>query len=918
MTTQDPFPFDVFISYSHQDKAWVRAELLTRLEAAGLKVFIDFRDIRTLEPMAREMERAVRTSRRTLLVLTPDYLKSGWTELESLMAQALDPAGRQGRVVPVLYRSCDVPLRIGCFKYVDFTDPAGEAIAWRQLLTALGTPPLPDVPDVVTPASWFLPHPFAMPPSFTGRLSERAMLDQWLTDDARHPLLVLEALGGFGKSALAWHWLTHDRPMALCPRLVWWSFYEGDNQFDAFLPRTLAYLGADLARFPGPRLQADELLRRLREPGTLLVLDGFERALRAYATMMAPYLDDGLPPEQGSPTDCTSAAAEYFLRALCLVPGIRAKVLMTTRLVPRVLETRSGELLAGCRLETLTQLHPADAQQFFRTRGVRGTRAEIEAACEPYGYHPLSLCLVAGLIVRDLREPGDVAAAQRLDVSGDLIQRQHHVLEVAYESLPPAQRLLLGRIACFRFPVTYDTLCDAAQTGKKKAKEDFDAQVRDLIDRGLLHHDRHTSRYDLHPIVRRYAYDRLTGAQRSAAHEHLRNYFAAVEKPRRVKTLEELAPVIELYHHTVRAGHYDDAFTLFRDRISNAIYYQFGAYQLHLDLLRALFPDGEDKPPRLKHERAQAWTLNALANTYSLSGQPRRAVPLLDVANAIDDKGADKTNLAIGLGNLAIQHVLIGSLRAAEANLRRRIDLCRDAEDEFNEAVGHQELGRLMAYRGRGAEAEEELARSTGFWEKTRDTQGVCLDEAYRAFRALLMARGSPEEADVHGLLDSAVAAARRALELADETARTRHPVERDYVRAHWLLGAAHRAKGDQEAAERHLGEALTRCRSINLVEVEADILLDLARLRRDQGERDEAWRLAEEALGITERCGYVLQGADVRLLLARLGLEAGDRAAALSHAHQARDLAACDGPPDYTYKVAYDEALALLCELEH
>ncbi len=80
-----------------------------------------------------------------------------------------------------------------------------------------------------------------------------------------------------------------------------------------------------------------------------------------------------------------------------------------------------------------------------------------------------------------------------------------------------------------------------------------------------------------------------------------------------------------------------------------------------------------------------------------------------------------------------------------------------------------------------------------------------------------------------------------------------------------------------------------------------------------------EAVRLAEEALAITERSGYVLQGADVHLFLAEIEIETGDRdrAGALEHARAARRLATCDGPPDHTYKVAYDEAGALLERLE-
>ena len=80
----------------------------------------------------------------------------------------------------------------------------------------------------------------------------------------------------------------------------------------------------------------------------------------------------------------------------------------------------------------------------------------------------------------------------------------------------------------------------------------------------------------------------------------------------------------------------------------------------------------------------------------------------------LTEKLGDKTNIAIGLGNLAIQQIAIGALAAAEANLRRRIALCRELGDEYREAIGHQELGRLLAYRGAWAESEEHLDVSMG------------------------------------------------------------------------------------------------------------------------------------------------------------------------------------------------------------
>ncbi|MBK9600412.1 MAG: tetratricopeptide repeat protein [Anaerolineales bacterium] len=138
-----------------------------------------------------------------------------------------------------------------------------------------------------------------------------------------------------------------------------------------------------------------------------------------------------------------------------------------------------------------------------------------------------------------------------------------------------------------------------------------------------------------------------------------------------------------------------------------------------------------------------------------------------------------------------------------------------------------------------------------------------------------------------------------------------------DYVRAYWLLGAAYRANNELTLAEENLSKALNLCRQINLVDHEADILLDLARLRYAQGDFKDAQEKASEALVITERSGYVLQGADVNLFLAQYALEQEkDKVKAKEYAESALKLAYCDGPP-YYYKVAYEEAVAMLERLK-
>jgi TolB-like protein/Tfp pilus assembly protein PilF len=138
MPHQPEFEYDVFISYSSHDKEWVRGELLKRIEEVGLRVFIDFRDFKGGAPGIKEMERGVSTCRKTLLVLTPDYVESEWCEIENIMLQALDPANRDLRLIPLLKTQCRKPLRIGALTHVDFTDGADCELAWHQLLSALG------------------------------------------------------------------------------------------------------------------------------------------------------------------------------------------------------------------------------------------------------------------------------------------------------------------------------------------------------------------------------------------------------------------------------------------------------------------------------------------------------------------------------------------------------------------------------------------------------------------------------------------------------------------------------------------------------------------------------------------------------------------------------------------------------------
>jgi len=190
------YRYDVFVSHSQAEHGWVHDELLPRLEGAGLHLCVEWRDFRPGAPRAAEVERAVTRSRHTLLVLTPAYLEDEWAGFGDLMVQALDPAARQRRLLPLLKARCDLPLRIRHLTYVNFADPEEPEWAWVQLLTALGAPPEQVETVEPSPAGWRLAHPYGMPPNFTGRAAERALLSAWLETDAGPSVAGAAGVGG--------------------------------------------------------------------------------------------------------------------------------------------------------------------------------------------------------------------------------------------------------------------------------------------------------------------------------------------------------------------------------------------------------------------------------------------------------------------------------------------------------------------------------------------------------------------------------------------------------------------------------------------------------------------------------------------------------------------------------------------------
>ena len=95
-----------FVSYTSADKKW--AEWIGYvLEEEGFTVTIQAWDFRPGSNFVLEMQKAATEADRTIMVLSPDYLKSQFASPEWAAAFAHDPQGLNRKLVPVVVRHCE-------------------------------------------------------------------------------------------------------------------------------------------------------------------------------------------------------------------------------------------------------------------------------------------------------------------------------------------------------------------------------------------------------------------------------------------------------------------------------------------------------------------------------------------------------------------------------------------------------------------------------------------------------------------------------------------------------------------------------------------------------------------------------------------------------------------------------------------
>src|SRR5947209_15122966 len=99
----------VFLSHSSTDKDFVR-DLYRRLTNDGIECFFDEESIEWGANWVVALERGIRECGEIVCVLSPDFCRSKWVEVERTSAFATDPAGIRKKIRPLMFRECrDLP-----------------------------------------------------------------------------------------------------------------------------------------------------------------------------------------------------------------------------------------------------------------------------------------------------------------------------------------------------------------------------------------------------------------------------------------------------------------------------------------------------------------------------------------------------------------------------------------------------------------------------------------------------------------------------------------------------------------------------------------------------------------------------------------------------------------------------------------
>lgn len=145
-TSENTLEYDLYVIHTKLDRSFAES-VKEKVNATyygdrRLKTFLFEWDITAGHNIVLEMEKGLQTSRYYGVVLSPSMLQSPWGTREWTIAVTQDPTGKYGRVIPLLYQSCEIPLMLRILRWIDFRDSKNLDEAFGELTSILKRAPL--------------------------------------------------------------------------------------------------------------------------------------------------------------------------------------------------------------------------------------------------------------------------------------------------------------------------------------------------------------------------------------------------------------------------------------------------------------------------------------------------------------------------------------------------------------------------------------------------------------------------------------------------------------------------------------------------------------------------------------------------------------------------------------------------------
>jgi len=195
------FAYDVFVVHAAADESFVQGYLLPALGLAPERVLVP----KKLCPgrlIIGEIERGVRSSRLTIVVLSFAYMADHWAIFgEQLAAYATVAREAHGQLLPLVLENCELPTHIRALVKLDFRDATREV--WQaeieRLLRYFDQAAIPE-PDLPCPYPGMRPFTEQDGDRFFGRDAELDDIVRRLRRGERQIYLI--GASGSGKSSL--------------------------------------------------------------------------------------------------------------------------------------------------------------------------------------------------------------------------------------------------------------------------------------------------------------------------------------------------------------------------------------------------------------------------------------------------------------------------------------------------------------------------------------------------------------------------------------------------------------------------------------------------------------------------------------------------------------------------------------------